>query len=114
LRVRTIAILVLLTLFTFTFGFKTIGSASTQLQVVCTSMGEPMVMTVEVESDGSQTIKACHECLFCALHAVNFFLPQTFIKINFVRYQYNEAKNDFVRHQFYSSYQSARGPPSFL
>lgn len=113
-RVRASVLLVLLSLFALSFGFKSIQPASTQVQVVCTSMGEAMLMTVEVESDGSKTIKACHECLFCALHAVHFFLPPTFIKLNSVRHQYNDVTNDFVPDRFASFYRSPRGPPSSL
>ncbi len=49
-------------------GLKTHRPAMAQMQVVCTSMGEAMLMTVETEVGGPVATKDCQECLFCALN----------------------------------------------
>lgn len=68
LNITTRLFLVAFVFIAISAGLKTHRPAMAQMQVVCTSMGEAMLMMVETEVGGPVATKDCQECLFCALN----------------------------------------------
>lgn len=71
LRINASVMLVFFAVFALSTGFKNNATASVQMQVVCTSMGEAMWMAVEGDPQSTAPRQDCHECLFCALSSVD-------------------------------------------